>query len=576
MLYKSYKIIFDLLNFDQKKKYIYCNIIQILNSLLEIFGIAMLIPVLDFLINYKNKNYTYLKHLNIDISWIGEWSFIIFIIFIIFLILKTFIHLKILATQRNFTANLQFFFTNKIFKKYIYSNYENAIRTDTVHKYRSVQEVGQLIKLFESSIVLNSKILSLLTIFLFLLFYDFYLTITATFSLIILCALYFFLTHKYIYESGLKKRVQSSMLMRDILNGLESIKELIIKKKQIYFYSLYKKNNFTIINLDAKNSIIGFVPRLFGELFIVILAIIMIVFIFINNQDLSSGIIKIAIFIAAATRLLPIMTSGIQALQTMNNSLDSSLVVKKEFLEFSLINADSIKDQDKLIFNKSVIINKINFSYDKLNKIFSNISLEIKKSTITGLIGESGSGKTTFINILLGFLNPSSGNIYVDSKDIHLNVSKWHNIISYVPQDVFLLNKSIRENVAFGVESRNIDNQKIKKILKICQLEKFVSFKSTELDFVIGDKGNKMSGGQRQRLAIARALYTDPEVLFLDETTSSLDLDNEARILNSIKNNYKNLTIIISTHRINTLKNICDLIIKVENKKIYRITKNSL
>jgi ABC-type multidrug transport system fused ATPase/permease subunit len=256
--------------------------------------------------------------------------------------------------------------------------------------------------------------------------------------------------------------------------------------------------------------------------------------------------------------------------------LNSSLFVKKELLEPFLIDTDFVKDKDKLKFNNNIIINQINFSYNNVDKIFSKINLEIKKSTVMGIIGESGSGKTTFINILLGFLNPSSGNIYVDSKDIHLNVSKWHNIISYVPQDVFLLNKSIRENVAFGVDNRNIDNQKIKKVLKICQLEKFVSLKSKELEFVIGDKGNKMSGGQRQRLAIARALYTDPEVLFLDETTSSLDLDNEAKILNSIKNNYKNLTIIISTHRINTLKKICDLIIKVENKKIYRITKNSL
>jgi len=576
MLNKSYQLIFDLLNVNQKKRYIYCNIIQILNSFLEIFSIAILIPILDFLINHKNKNYIYLKNINIDLPWIAEWNFIILLFFILFLFVKTFVHFKILAIQRNFTANLQFFFTNKIFKKYIFSDHENAVKTDTVHKYRCIQEVGQLIKLFESSIVLNSKILSLITISLFLLFYDFYLTMTAIFSLLILSALYFLLTHKYIYVSGLKKRVQSAMLMRDTLNSLESIKELIIKKKQTYFYFLYKKNNFTIIDLDAKNSIIGFVPRLFGELFIVILAILMIVFIFINNQDLSSGIIKIAIFMAAATRLLPIMTSGIQAIQTMSNSLNSSLFVKKEFLDSSLIDADFVKDQDKLIFNNNIIINKINFSYNNLDKIFSKINLIIKKSTVMGIIGESGSGKTTFINILLGFLNPSSGNIFVDSKDIHLNVSKWHNIISYVPQDVFLLNKSIKENVAFGVESRNIDNQKIKKILKICQLEKFVSSKSKELDFVIGDKGNKMSGGQRQRLAIARALYTDPEVLFLDETTSSLDLDNEAKILNSIKNNYKNLTIIISTHRINTLKNICDLIIKVENKKIYRITKNSL
>jgi ABC-type multidrug transport system fused ATPase/permease subunit len=576
MLNKSYKLIFDLLNVDQKKRYIYCNIIQILNSFLEIFSIAILIPILDFLINYKNKNYIYLKNLNIDLTWISEWNFIIFFFFILFLIIKTFVHFKILAAQRNFTANLQFFFSNKIFKKYIFSDHENAVKTDTIHKYRSIQEVGQLIKLFESSIVLNSKILSLITISLFLLFYDFYLTMTAIFYLLILCTLYFFLTHKYIYVSGLKKRVQSSMLMRDILNSLESIKELIIKKKQTYFYSLYKKNNYTIIDLDAKNSIIGFVPRLFGELFIVILAILMIVYIFINNHDLNSGIIKIAVFMAAATRVLPIMTSGIQALQTMSNSLNSSLFVKKELLESFLIDTDFVKDKDKLKFNNNIIINQINFSYNNVDKIFSKINLEIKKSTVMGIIGESGSGKTTFINILLGFLNPSSGNIYVDSKDIHLNVSKWHNIISYVPQDVFLLNKSIRENVAFGVDNRNIDNQKIKKVLKICQLEKFVSLKSKELEFVIGDKGNKMSGGQRQRLAIARALYTDPEVLFLDETTSSLDLDNEAKILNSIKNNYKNLTIIISTHRINTLKNICDLIIKVENKKIYRITKNSL
>jgi ABC-type multidrug transport system fused ATPase/permease subunit len=576
MIYNVFKTIFTLLNRKQKFKYIYCNGLQIVISLLEIFGIAMLIPMLDFLINYKNKNYIYLKYLNINSDLIGEWSFIFLFVIIFFFILKTFIHFKILTDQRKFITDLQFFFSNKIFKKFIFSNYKDVIKTDVVHKFRVIEDVGHLIKLFESSIVLNSRVLSLITISLFLLFYDFYLTIVAVFSLLFLCFLYLFFTQKYIYYSGLQRRRQSSELMRDILNGLNSLKELIIQKKQIYFYSLFKKNNFNLIKLDEKNSILGFIPRLFGELFLIILAFIILIFIFVNNQDSSLGLIKIAIFLAASTRLLPIITSGIQAFQTMNNSLAASLVIKKEFLESSFIDTDVISDVNRLKFKKDIKISKIYFSYDNSNRIFSDLNLTINKSKVVGLIGESGSGKTTFINILLGFLKPNRGNIYLDSKDIYLNISKWHNIIAYVPQDIFLLNKSIAENIAFGYEKKDINKEKIKKIIKICGLNDLISTKVNKLNFLIGERGSKLSGGQRQRLGIARALYKNPEVLFLDETTSSLDLDNEAKILKSIRSNYNDLTIIISTHRINTLKNICDVIVKVENKNIRIISKNSL
>ena len=237
--------------------------------------------------------------------------------------------------------------------------------------------------------------------------------------------------------------------------------------------------------------------------------------------------------------------------------------------------------KDKLIFNNQIIIKNLNFNYKNNNENTSkNINLTIKKGQNLGIFGSTGSGKTTLINILMGILTPNSGNIFIDdielfNKNKTYLLKKWKNNISLVPQDIFLYDASILENIAFCVPKDKIDLQKVEKASRIAYAHEFVSKTIEGYNSIVGDKGVKLSGGQKQRIGLARAIYNDSELLILDESTSALDFKTEKSVIESIfnKNYNPNLTTITIAHRLSTLR-YCDKIIELKDGSINEIYNN--
>jgi len=233
--------------------------------------------------------------------------------------------------------------------------------------------------------------------------------------------------------------------------------------------------------------------------------------------------------------------------------------------EFNLDNHSNGNNQNKIKFNQSIHFNNINFSYEQsTNFILKNVEIKINKNDVIGISGPTGSGKSTLINVLNGLLAPTSGAIYVDGIDIQQNLYSWRKKIGYVPQNVFLLDDTILKNVAFGIEDSKIDIDLVNKSLKEAQLKEKIEKLPEGLSTIVGERGSKLSGGEIQRIGIARALYNNSELLIFDEFTNNLDLATEQKILEIIYNFKGKKTIVIISHKLETMK-ICEKIFKIKN-----------
>ena len=228
-----------------------------------------------------------------------------------------------------------------------------------------------------------------------------------------------------------------------------------------------------------------------------------------------------------------------------------------------------LNDNKRLVLKEKLVLKNVNFSYDNTTKLaLDNININIKVNTTVGIIGTTGAGKSTLVDIILGLLQPDSGEIMVDDKLLEINNTRqWQNSIGYVPQSIFLIDDSIASNIAFGVPKEEIDMKQVEKVAKMAKVYDFVATLEKKFETIIGERGVRLSGGQRQRLGIARALYHNPELLVLDEATSALDNETEAEVMKAIDGMTGSKTIIMIAHRLSTVER-CDMLIKIQDGKI--------
>ena len=234
----------------------------------------------------------------------------------------------------------------------------------------------------------------------------------------------------------------------------------------------------------------------------------------------------------------------------------------EEFNNKNLNLSKNTEQSASLRLEDKIKLSNLNFSYNKEKSVIKNLNLEIKKNSFTGIIGKSGTGKSTVVDLIMGIIEPTSGNIFVDDQNIKENIKGWQKNIGYVSQSIFLLDESIKSNIAFGVKEGEIDNERLNQALSDAQLSEFIKNLPDGIDTIVGEKGINLSGGQIQRIGIARELYRKPSVFILDEATSGLDIETEDEFLASLENLRNKLTVIIVSHRKNTLKN-CDKIIDI-------------
>jgi ABC-type multidrug transport system fused ATPase/permease subunit len=285
-----------------------------------------------------------------------------------------------------------------------------------------------------------------------------------------------------------------------------------------------------------------------------------------QGKELLYIVPLLGLFAAAAFRIMPSLARIMNAVQGILYNRPAVDSIYKEFNQKSFQNNINKISSKKIFLTKEIDLKNINFKYsDSGPFILKNINLNIKNGTTIGLIGESGIGKTTLINIILGLMRPTSGSVCIDGVDIFENIKNWQSQIGYVPQNIYLSDDSIKKNIAFALPDEKIDNIAVNKAVTNAKLDSLVNNLSNGLDTKIGEFGDRISGGQRQRIAIARALYTNPKVFILDECTNSLDLKTEKQIIDEVNSLKGKKTIIMIAHRLSTLEN-CDSIYKVDKE----------
>ncbi len=375
---------------------------------------------------------------------------------------------------------------------------------------------------------------------------------------------------------GDNQRIESAASNKWMLQSINGIKSIKVANRQVFFEEKYGVHADRGAIYERSFNIWSQVPRLTIEAFTITGVIFMLLVFVIAGVDLATLIPQLSAFVVAAVRLLPSanrISTSVNQVPYYEGALDNLITTMASEKEAEVIAENQVSNSatlQRIIFDHDLVFNEVTFTYpDGVSPVLDHANMQILPGQSIGVVGTSGAGKTTAIDIMLGLLMPQSGQVLVDGVDIHDNINGWRKLLGYIPQSIFLMDDTIRENVAFGMHSDQIDDEQVWRALRDAQLEDMVRALPEQLDAKIGEAGVRISGGQRQRLGIARALYNNPDILFFDEATSALDNETEAAIMESIDNLKGRKTLVIIAHRLSTIEN-CDVVYRVGNGKIVR------
>jgi len=558
---------------DKKQKIIlfFITLLSFVAMLLETFSIALLLPLIDTIVNgnlnYNNIFFNYFiietsKYFNISIL------FIISILILLLFIAKSIFLVFFYFQQSKFASNILIMQSKKFYNLYINQSWSfHTNNNSSVFIRNLMNEIGSLMVFTETLIIMIVEIFVFFGLIILLFYLNFIASLVAFSFLFLISGSYYFITKDYINKLG-ERRVKNDFFRLKSLNEtFRGMKEIKIFGKEEFFLNSYDKYNSIVAKTRQINKIFSYLPRILIELSLVIFIVnIILIATTYYDFDLKKSIPLITIFFASLLRIYPSIVRILNSLQVIKYNYKSVNILYKDFVNLKKYKPDINLHKKKSFY--SINFKSVSFRYsEKSEYVFKDINLKIEKNSCLALIGESGGGKTTFIDLLLGLLEPSSGSIIIDEKKEKNLESSWKLNFGYVPQDVILLDSDIKNNIAFGYKNNTIDEDRIMEVLRMVDLDKFVLSLENGINTLIGENGSKISGGQKQRLGIARALYNNPEILIFDESTSALDNETENNILNTIKQLKVSKTIILISHNMNVVS-ICDKIYKINNKNI--------
>ena len=545
-----------------------------LNSLLELISISFIVPILSFFSSKKdftNININFILDLFNYFS-IQKFSLVCLLFIFVFLI-KSILSFLLIFYVNKFNYGLYIQISNKIFKNYLFKDYSFHLNN---HSSKILIDINSETNSFVFDVI--GSLIQILIGLTFLIYISFFLFFLDKFIFISLFSFFIFIALLYsgifsrkIKDLGNIRYKNSALAVKQIQESLGGIKEVILLNVQNFFLDKYNFYNKSNAYSNMKSNTIFQIPRILFELLVVIFIVIYLFFFTSFDSDLTEIIIILSTFVVASSRLIPSINRILSSYQNLKYKKKSVEVI---FLELNSTQNKFINQKKNKILLKNLYFEDVSFKYNNSSKyIFKSLNFRIEKKDKIGIQGNSGVGKTTFVNLICGLVSPTSGKILINNHRTNNDFNRLNRLrgsIGYVPQKVFLLDDSIKNNIIFGRNNKNYKAGYILDILKKLKIIEFIENLEDGIDTIVGENGQKISGGQAQRIGIARALLHSPSLLILDESTSSLDLETEKSLIDNIYFNFTNLTIVSISHRLSALK-FCNKIYEVKNGSLNKI-----
>ena len=579
---KIIKKLLVLLDAKQKRIMVLIVFLMLIGAVLEMLGVSMILPVMNVVLeeNAVDKH-AYLQIICRVFHIENTRSLMIFVmtaLIVIFAVKNIFLFFQQKVLLR-FVYTNQFATSRRMMINFMQRPYEYYLNADTAVIQRNItSDVNNMYGLILALLQLVSEGIVFVCLVAVSLVSDVWMSITVTVLLVIVLLVIKCILKPIMRRAGEENQDYYSGLYKWIEQSVLGIKEIKIARREHYFINEYAKCGAGYVSAVQRYNLYNATPRLLIETVAIAGMIFYMMMRLLQGAEVVDIMPQITLLAIAAMRLIP-------CANRINNHLTSIAYFEPFFMGVSDNLQEEIRDEsidyseetyrrkqdiEKLEVRDKIELKQITYKYPNTDVlIFDRADMEIPIGKSVGIVGTSGSGKTTVVDILLGLLRLQNGEILADGVEVREHYAQWLKNIGYIPQTIFMVDSTIRKNVAFGYADEDIDDSKVWEALREAQLDEFVRGLPEGLDTGIGERGIRISGGQRQRIGIARALFEDPEVLVLDEATSALDNETEAAIMDSINRLHGRKTLVIIAHRLQTIEK-CDMVYRIENGKAVR------
>lgn len=537
--------------------------LMVFAALLEFISLGLIPIFISYIISDSLDNFYIDLNVETLLNFITGENITIKISIIIFLVFlfKFFYMIFLSYYELKIIRKIKLFFSENIYSAYVDKGYNFFIKKNTSELGRNIiNEIENAVQFIVCILSISKELLLIFVIGTLLVLFDPLVSLLGIFIISFFVLIFYFKTDSKLKNIAKKRVKLFADIFKHVIETFSIIKEIKIYSKESFFIKQFINIRKSLEFYLFKRDFLIKLPKIVFEFLAVSLIIFLIVIFTVLNKSSTELFTLLSLLAVAVVRLLPSFNQLSVSLTHFGSYKISFEILGKEiddFLSNKKFNnnfGDSKKEQQSVNFDTEILIDKVYFSYDDNEQAgLNNISLEVKKGEMIGLIGRSGAGKSTLVNIILKLLKPQKGQVVFRNKKVSCG---------YVPQDIFLLDSSLKANIALAED--NVDEEKLMNVIKRCELDNFVKTHKKGVNLILGERGIRISGGEKQRIGLARALYSNNKIIILDEATSALDNQTENNIMNSILKLKHDLTIILVAHRLSTLKH-CDRVIYLEN-----------
>ena len=546
-----------------------------ISTILELIGIGSVPIFISFLLK-PEVLYSYLPSSDATTFFISQNYLykvtLISIILIVFFLLKNLFLILVIYFQASMFRSLNIENSKRLFKAYINSSYHLHLNFNPAIINRNVLAETQIAAShIDSLMTILREFLIITGIFILLLSVDFTTSVIVFLIMGLFTTIFYQAIKKkmaYLAQLSLNHRGQSVKIINQVFNA---IKETKILSKELFFTDQFTNEKKGAERATFFSQVIKKIPRPIMETLAIITILLITVIFIIDDRSVNDILPTLSLMGVAVIRLIPSFNSITTTAASLKQTGVSFNVLADQLNKFEKNkNKKNSKEIMSEFKNEEIKLINVNYKYpNSENLVLKNINLNIKSKSSIAFVGTTGSGKTTLVDLISGLLKPTSGEIVSNNINISDNPTAWQNKIGYIPQDIYLIDDTIKRNIAFGIDDNNINEEAIIRSTKLAQINKFILDLPLGINTVVGNRGIRLSGGQRQRIGIARALYRDPAILILDEATSSLDYDTEKKLIDDIESLHGKYTIIIISHRMLITKH-CDQIFSLSKGEIIK------